>query len=218
MSSWPYVPPPIRCSCSRSSRWKRPISASHSMQPFDEVAAGDARALAVLELADAARGERPRVERPGELLGDRVERQEALVVARQLGGDGDADDRAHLGPALPAAVLDGQQPAADRLAVRRRARRPASARPASAAHSEAPARIHIVMWRDHHFDLLAGAGGNESAMGNLRILGVENCQPAWSFRRTVDFPQTKGGFQPSPRLLRAARRSRRPRGRVPWPR
>src|ERR671932_84220 len=48
-----------------------------------EVAARHARALAVLELADAAGGERAPVERGGELRGDCVERQEAVLVGGQ---------------------------------------------------------------------------------------------------------------------------------------
>src|SRR3954471_2602412 len=51
--------------------------------PVREVAAGNARALAVLELPDAARGQGAGVERGSELRADGVERQETVLVARQ---------------------------------------------------------------------------------------------------------------------------------------
>ena len=91
-----------------------------------EVAAGDARALAVGDPADAPAGERARIEPVGEHLGDVVEGQEARAVGRSGRIDEDADDPAHLGAALPAAVGERRQAGPDdRLAgvARRRAAR-----------------------------------------------------------------------------------------------
>ena len=90
-----------------------------------EIAAGDARALAVGDPADAPAGERARIEPVGEHLGDVVEGQEARSVGRLGRIDEDADDPAHLAAALPAAVRKGREPCTDdRLAgfARRRAR------------------------------------------------------------------------------------------------
>src|SRR3954451_7884255 len=87
-----------------------------------EIAARHARALAVLERADAARGERALVERGGELRGHGVERQEAVLVGRQRRIDEDGDDRAALRAALQAAALPRQQTAGQGRAAARRPR------------------------------------------------------------------------------------------------
>src|SRR3954452_4489835 len=81
--------------------------------PVREIAARNARALAVLQRADAARVERAAVKRRRELWAHGVERQEPVLVARERGLDEDADDRPDLRAALPAAVFDRQQTARD---------------------------------------------------------------------------------------------------------
>src|SRR3954454_2742060 len=156
-----------------------------------EVAAGHARALAVLEAADAARVQRADVERGGELRADRLERQEAVLVARERRVDEDADDRANLRTALPAAVLDRQEaPGNGRARGRRPIWRGAAGRTRGAA-TEAPAWIRGVLRRDHVRVLLAGTRSDRSPMGKLRTLCPESCQVAWSFRRTVGFHRSK---------------------------
>jgi hypothetical protein len=113
-----------------------------------EVAACDARALAVGDPADAPAHERARVQTVGQHLGHFVEGEEAAAVGRHRRIDENADDSAHLGAALPAAVGERGQPGPDHRVAgleRRRATRAQGRRPGAFQEGQsAPWRARSV--------------------------------------------------------------------------